>query len=29
MFCAAEFICGRAPQTMVAVRDKDEVNNDK
>ncbi|MGX7004804.1 hypothetical protein [Caballeronia sp. KNU42] len=29
MFCAAEFICGRAPQTMIAVRDKNEINHDK
>jgi hypothetical protein len=29
MFYAAEFICGRAPQTMIAVRDKNEISHDK
>jgi hypothetical protein len=28
MFYAAEFIGGRAPQTMTVVRDKNEINHD-
>jgi hypothetical protein len=28
MFHVAEFIGGRAPRTMIAVRDKNEINHD-